>query len=476
MFYFCTGDRLCCATICYMEELTFKEYAKKNPLECAPKAWVEDNVFLSRVGIEIPNKDNLPFGFVKLYPEDFIVEEITEAEEQLSIDAGTNDVDQSADDGETVYVTLVKYNLTTFEAERLLAEALGCEQKQISHAGIKDFRAVTAQRLSIRKVAIEIVKQVKHPQFFLKDIVQGKGVLLPGKLYGNRFTILIRTEDSFYDGQTAKYFTEHFKSVLDNGFNNFYYLQRFAAPRYNSARWGKLILLGEYEEAVQGMMTDLSTTELDFFTDVRKKLKEMWGDWQAMHEMLQTSVPHDEFHNERNYIKHLMDHPEDFLGALQTEAQHVKLCVHAFGAYLHNKQMSFLLKNNRNLPDSFPVVVSYKNSDMNVYRHLLQQEKAWLAHWVGLQNFPDIGRRPSRVKLKSGVSIESVDVVAEGIKMQFTLKKGEYATTFLSHLFNLLGGSLSMHPSVNMSTENITKLPGLTHEYFKPIIEDMQPE
>ncbi len=58
-------------------ELTFlqKEF-RKNPSMFKPGMFLEDADMLEPFGIHIPGKASFPTGYLKLWPQDFIVEEI----------------------------------------------------------------------------------------------------------------------------------------------------------------------------------------------------------------------------------------------------------------------------------------------------------------------------------------------------------------------------------------------------------------
>jgi tRNA pseudouridine13 synthase len=126
-----------------------------------------------------------PAGRIKDSPADFVVEELPAYEP-----SGT---------GEHVYVRLTKTDLTTDEALRRVARALGCDPREAGYAGMKDRRAVTTQTISLhaprgtkgtelaeRARALGIEGVVVH------DAIPHGHKLKPGHLAGNRFAILVR--------------------------------------------------------------------------------------------------------------------------------------------------------------------------------------------------------------------------------------------------------------------------------------------
>jgi TruD family tRNA pseudouridine synthase len=451
-----------------MTMLTYKEFAEQNPEVCAPVSWTENNDFLVPFGITIPGKNLFPDGVVKLLPQDFIVEEIAADGTQYTIDHVPPQA-ATPGEGDTVYATLVKFNISTFEAVRQLVEALGCTVDQIQYAGIKDQRAITAQRISFRKVSLEAVENGTSPDFFLKDIASGKGVLQPGMLSGNRFTILVRTKPTINEPDAIARLASSLKSVVENGFYNFFYLQRFSSPRYINFRWGRDILLGNYEAVVRSILIDVTPTETLFFAQVRSQLATRWGDWEATQAYVEATVPMDVFQTERMALAYLIANPNDFLGVLKQDTRQTQLWVYAFGSKLFNEQLSFFAKKG-NVPTELPTILSPSRDDTAIFRHLFEVEGVWPPTWPSLRDFPHIQRRRQTVQTTIPVVFEKVDVVPAGIVLQFTLQKGGYATTFLSHLFNLRGGTLPAGEG-EFSLEDSAVMPQTTRDYFAPVME-----
>ncbi len=455
-----------------MVEQTYREFAAAHPAECTPVSWVEDARFLSQFGIAIADKESFPQGVVKFLPQDFIVEEILSDGSQCTIGQETDTLLPFAADGDTVYATLVKCNISTFEAVRQLAAQLGCSVDQIQYAGIKDQRAITAQRVSFRKVPLEAVQAITSSDFFLKDIVRGKGVLQPGQLTGNRFTILVRTSAAIHEPATVACMAKQLTKVATEGFYNFFYLQRFSSPRYINFKWGRDILLGNYEAVVRSILLEQTPTEVAFFGKVRTALESRWGDWDAMLTYLDEQVPSDVMQTERAALAYLVQHPGDFLGVLTLDTRQTQLWVYAFGSKIFNQQLSFLARKGA-VPRELPTILSPDRTDTALYRYLFEAEGVWPPTWPSLRAFPHIQRRRQTVPTTIPVEIHSIDVVEAGIVLQFTLQKGGYATTFLSHLFNLRGGSYATD-AIDFNTEDVATIPDAVREIFAEALAQAQ--
>ena len=111
---------------------------------------IDDDASLRSIGIEGVYGDR-PVGYLKLYPQDFVVEEISKEGTVRTIDLGD---DSALMDGEgsTYYADLVKMGISTLEAKEQLAHALHIDEKNIGYAGIKDKLALTSQVISIRGI------------------------------------------------------------------------------------------------------------------------------------------------------------------------------------------------------------------------------------------------------------------------------------------------------------------------------------
>src|SRR5512144_2123205 len=88
-------------------------------------------------------------GVIKETPEDFLVEEVP-----LYLPCG---------EGEHTYAVIEKRGITTLEAVRRIARALGVADRDIGYAGMKDAFGVTRQTVSIPRVPPEQVAALAQP-------------------------------------------------------------------------------------------------------------------------------------------------------------------------------------------------------------------------------------------------------------------------------------------------------------------------
>ena len=94
--------------------------------------------------------------------------------------------------GEFVIVKIEKKGLSTFEARNVLAKGLGVKNQQVSYAGLKDKNAVTRQFLSIHGIDQKLLDGFEHDKIRVLEIHRHSRKVKIGKLYANKFKIIIR--------------------------------------------------------------------------------------------------------------------------------------------------------------------------------------------------------------------------------------------------------------------------------------------
>lgn len=419
------------------KELKFlaREY-KKHPQLFKRETFIDDSKFLEKFGILIPRKEELPLGYLKLWPQDFIVEEISREGEiqDISPESFFSKKREFSKTDPTCYATLVKCGLSTIEAIEEMASFLKTEKRSIQFAGIKDKDAITSQLISFRKINIEELKKINSSYLFLKNVYSGKGAMEIGGLKGNEFTVLIRADKSF----KTKFFLENLKRIEKEGFLNFFYLQRFGTPRLINFYWGLFILRGEYQKAILSFLCSAGERELIYFQKLREKIKEIFGDWEKIEEILEPFPII--FQNERKIVSYLKENPTDFIGALNQIPKQIQLWLFAYASLLFNKKLSFYLKKEINPPQKMPLILSKDKRDWLFYQEFLKENKIFSIPLKNLRPFPDVQWKKREIKTQERAKIQQVKIIKEGVILNFTLPKAVYATTFLAHLFNLVSG------------------------------------
>jgi len=413
------------------EQKHFEEIKKDHPEFFVQQEHTASRDILERIGIFLPSK-NLPLGYIKYHPFDFIVEE-------LGLDGTVSTVEpaalfsQSNGSGQTIYADLVKIGIATVEATRELAVFLDCEEKSITGAGIKDAYALTSQRMSMRGIPLEALKKIPATHFFCKNATLGKGVISTGQLEGNRFTILVRTEQPVNEQEIIQKVHE----LEKNGFWNFFWLQRFG-NRLLTHVWGLHLFQGDYEGALRSYLCDTGPRDLPYFQHLRGEAEKIYGDWNAL-EKLFSPIPYA-FRYELGIIRYLQKNPRDILGALNTMPDQIKLWVYAYASYVFNRVLSQCANGSRDCESALPLVLSYKKSDQAPYYTFLYGDEVPNNFGENFKPFPYIRLSPRSVDTRIKPMIRAVKSIPEGVAISFDLKKGAYATTFLAHLFTLQEG------------------------------------
>ncbi|MDP3772471.1 MAG: tRNA pseudouridine(13) synthase TruD [bacterium] len=448
------------------------ERARRPELFIYPLA-IDDEKTLEHIGIEHIFGER-PSGHLKIFPEDFIVEEIAKDGTISTINPAAEDTVDTPRDlgtpGKTVWATLVKIGEDTVEVVNELGARLNIDKKQIGYAGIKDKYAITAQQISIRNVAEEQLRAVRVPHFFLKDIFSGKGALQVGNLEGNRFSIFIRTVEHSERASIATTLA----ILAKQGFWNFFYTQRFGTPRLISHIQGRLVLQGRYEEAIKTSLTMPSVREIPYFRALREELAGAWGEWDTLLKKLE-QFPYS-FRNEQKIITHLADRPGDFIGALHRIPDQVKLWVYAYTSFLFNKKLSSLITTEAEVPRELPLATESTPDAWRWYEDILRADGI-RPPFIPLRNFPFIQRPARGIETAKGVKLNGWEITDQGVALDFSLDKGCYATTFLAHLFMLSSGQ-PVPEGVSLDEIDTKKILGtgtiaeLRHSNFKKVFEE----
>ena len=424
------------------------------------KSILEDNDYLAFLGIYIPKKESFPTGYIKLYPEDFIVEEIDERGRVVTIDRKDNTSPSLPEASKFFHATLVKCNMRTNEAIEEIVRQLGCNLKQVQTAGLKDEDAITAQKISFERIPLSAIKSLNSPYFFIKDIHVGDKRIYNGTHQGNKFTLLVRSAAESVNLPKNK----------ESIFFNYYYTQRFA-PRYASHVWGMYLLRGEYSQALKHFLTFDSIQEKESARLLRKEATEYYGNWEKMEEVLLKDKV--SFMNELKVVSALKKNSLDIVGALTCIEDQVKLWLYAFSSWLFNHKIKSYVAQADFPPSELPLFLSDKEEDWSLYQELVEKFGLISPSFDSIRPFSSVVVRSNNVPTTASAFIHNLSKVPEGFIISFSLGKGSYATTFLSHHFNLASKKI---PD-NLKREHIDtkKLAGeasldSVSEYFKRVL------
>ena len=266
--------------------------------------------------------------------------------------------------GEYLHFNLYKENKDTMEVLSYLCRQLKVSPKTFQFAGTKDRRAVTVQRISGYRVDSGRLASLNRTLKFaaIGDFKYEKQGLELGDLTGNEFLITLRecrignngdNDKTSPTGQesasvTQKYISEALRSLYENGFLNYYGLQRFGTFAQRTDVVGVKILQGDYHAAVELILhyssaalqaaqsqQDDSTIVVGQDDRARAEALHLWqttGKWQKALEILPRR-----FSAETSIIRHLGRVRNDYLGALMSIQRNLRLMyVHAYQSLVWN--------------------------------------------------------------------------------------------------------------------------------------------
>ncbi|MBI5431451.1 MAG: tRNA pseudouridine(13) synthase TruD [Planctomycetes bacterium] len=170
-------------------------------------------------------------GVYKTRPEDFVVDELPAYE--------------PCGEGTHVYARIEKRGITTAEAARRFARALGVGPRDIGYAGLKDAQGVTRQTFSVEHVDPERVQALGDESFSVLSVARHKNKLKLGHLYGNRFRLRLRGVERARFGDVESLLA----TLARRGVPNYFGEQRFGA-RGDGWEIGKALLGGDADRAV----------------------------------------------------------------------------------------------------------------------------------------------------------------------------------------------------------------------------------
>ncbi|MFW5852646.1 MAG: tRNA pseudouridine(13) synthase TruD [Nanoarchaeota archaeon] len=328
---------------------------------------------------------------LKTNPDDFYVKEILDFDDHI-VSVGPYSL-----------FRLIKTNVDSNFALAKIARILNLKTKDIGYCGIKDKRAVTEQYITIPSRSRDKAKSIdlKDQGITLEYISEFSDRLNVGDLDGNFFKIVVRNLDDQEVAAMKKNISERKK------FPNYYGEQRFSE---NNISVGRSLIKRKFSDAVDILKNDPSYS--------------------------------------RDLNEHLDKNPNDYVGALSKLPKHMLIFfVHAYQSYLWNLCIEKLVNSDLKLEqEDFPIIGFYFRPSAiidKISRPILNQEKITPRDFV-IRELPflsaeggsrDIYLKPEEINYV--VEDDEINKKKRKAILEFTLRKGSYATSFIEQLFKM---------------------------------------
>ena len=329
-------------------------------------------------------------GRTKVFPEDFVVDEIwkesvftTDLPDQGSAgDAPPSK--QPGTVGEYLHFTLVKKDWTTVKLLQVMSDRLHVSLKRFGFSGMKDKRALTAQRISVWHLKADRLGRLRVKDAWVKDLGYSNERITLGQASGNRFTVTIR--DISHDQAKTREILEGFEQATrKDRIPNFFGEQRLEG---GNVEVGNAIVAGDLKQAVDTMLL---------------KVQPYLGSGLD-------SIP-DVFWTETRVLQHLQDHPNDYAGALRRIPKKIlRIFTHSVQSQSFNDALMGAIQKGE-VPEKleiggFPVPRMPELSTISIQRN----------SYLSMTGF------------------EILRIEENIAQIRFSLGTGEYATTMLSQL------------------------------------------
>ena len=194
-------------------------------------------------------------GKIRSTPEDFVVEEVLRNKLVIPVsplNASNINIPLSGP-GNYIRAILMKRNCATLTAIYMLSRSLKLPVSAFSFLGLKDAKAVTSQLISISSPS-KMKLDFSSKSVRILRYVRSYAPVKPHELYGNRFTVKIRSLTLAKECIISR--IDAFLSEIDDigGLPAYFGYQRFGTIRPISHKIGRALLNGNFELAVKYMV------------------------------------------------------------------------------------------------------------------------------------------------------------------------------------------------------------------------------
>ncbi|MEA2017941.1 MAG: tRNA pseudouridine(13) synthase TruD [Campylobacterota bacterium] len=140
-------------------------------------------------------------------------------------------------EGEHLILKIRKKDLSTWDALKIISESVGCKNRDIGYAGLKDKNAMTVQYISIHRNYEEKINNFTHPQIKIVEKTYHNNKLKIGHLKGNKFFIRLKRVQPRH----KMVLEAALQQIVTFGMPNYFGFQRFGIDGDNYKKGEALI-------------------------------------------------------------------------------------------------------------------------------------------------------------------------------------------------------------------------------------------
>ena len=243
--------------------------------------------------------------------------------------------------GQYLEFCLLKCNIDTIQAVNEIARRSHLQPKLFSYAGTKDKRACTSQLIRCHRVEYKRLCNVPFdfPGDGIKKIklCNFKHVDSPlrlGDCFGNRFIVVLRnvalSSGNFSESELSEAVNDSLTELKNNGFINYFGMQRFGNSSVGTHDLGKLVILKEWYKLVQ-LLLEPRVGEIERIAEARQVYKDTNDCKLALNLFPYSCLA------EKSVLGHLVKNPLDYKGAFNAIPRNLRtMYAHAYQSYIWN--------------------------------------------------------------------------------------------------------------------------------------------
>ena len=387
-------------------------------------------------------------------------------------------------EGPNIWICIEKLGRTTLVVVLDISRDLHISRKRTGFAGMKDKKAITRQWICISNMEsdekLQEVLDLKdsiHNTKFLK-VVRGHKKLRMGQLKGNKFKINIK-HIPFNDNvksleDAAEIARDVLKQLEKTGVPNYFGWQRFGKPRTTTHLVGEALVQNDLKKAVDLYIGNPSELESLDSQKARKAYDE--GDMEKSLELMHGGMRYEKMMLRQlihDYNKFGQLNDESYKSALLSLPKPLqRMFVHAYQSYLFNDVVSrrvamgidkyvegdIVIDNDEAIirdktPFEYQELIT--NFQVNPTSPLYGTKVPFAGGKVGemekevlktynlnkedfeCPKMPKLGSHGLRRSMRFQIWDTNVDLIEDGISVEFSINKGSYATAVLREIMKI---------------------------------------